>query len=141
MIWQGIMIGNALQPQTINLEIRYASDIQTTQPSKKLSHQHLGPFEVVKKVGSGAYCLKLPQSMSHLHPVFNVIKLTSALPDPIAGCVPKPLPPLKIIDREEEWVVEEILDSKEINWKLQYLVKWEGFGIKHNSGMTFMPLT
>jgi hypothetical protein len=29
--------------------------------------------------------------------------------------------------------VEEILDSKVINWKLWYLVKWEDFGIKHNS--------
>ena len=36
------------------------SDIQTTQPSKKLSHCHLGPFEIVKQVGNGAYHLKLP---------------------------------------------------------------------------------
>ena len=37
------------------------------------------------------------------------------------------------IDREEEWVVEEILNSKVVNWKLCYLVKWEGFRIEHNS--------
>ena len=41
-----------------------AGDIQTTRPSKKLSHRHLGPFEVVRKVGNGAYRLKLPPSMS-----------------------------------------------------------------------------
>jgi hypothetical protein len=70
-----------------------ASDIQATQPSKKLSHHCLGPFEVIKKVGNGIYHLKLPQSMSHLHPVFNVVKLTSALSDPIAGHHLKP-PPL-----------------------------------------------
>ena len=29
--------------------------------------------------------------------------------------------------------MEEILDSRVINWKLCYLVKWEGFGIEHNS--------
>jgi hypothetical protein len=96
-----------------------ASDIQTTQPSKKLSHQCLGPFEVVKKVGSDAYHLKLPQSMSCLHPVFNVVKLTPAP----AGHFLKPLPPPEIMDREEEWVVEEILNSKVINWKLWYPVK------------------
>ena len=39
----------------------------------------------------------------------------------------------EIVDGEEEWVVEEILDSKVINWKVRYLVKWEGFGIEHNS--------
>ena len=32
-----------------------------------------------------------------------------------------------------EWIVEEILDSKVINQKLWYLVKWECFRIKHNS--------
>jgi hypothetical protein len=61
--------------------------------------------------------------MSRLHPVFNVIKLTPAPPDPIAGHVPKPLTPPEIVDREEEWVVEEILDSKVINQKLLYLLK------------------
>ena len=30
-------------------------------------------------------------------------------------------------------MVEEILDSKVMNRKLRYLVKWEGFGIEHNS--------
>jgi Chromo (CHRromatin Organisation MOdifier) domain len=73
------------------------------------------------------------KSWSRLHPVFNVIKLTTALPDPIAGCHLKSLPLPEIVDGKEEWVVEETLDSKVINQKLQYLVKWEGFGIEHNS--------
>jgi len=30
-------------------------------------------------------------------------------------------------------VVEEILDSRMVNQKLQYLVRWEGFGVEHNS--------
>ena len=41
-----------------------ASDIQTTRPSWKLSHQKLGPFPIVNKVGNNAYCLQLPPSMS-----------------------------------------------------------------------------
>src|SRR5277367_6632167 len=110
-----------------------ASDIQTTRPCKKLSHRHLGPFEVVRKVGNGAHRLKLPPSMSRLHPVFNVVKLMPAPSDPIPGRHPPPPPPPEIISGEEEWIVEEILDSKMINRKLRYLVKWEGFGIEHNS--------
>ena len=40
-----------------------ASNIQTTRQSKKLSHRHLGPFTIEKKVGNNTYCLHLPQSM------------------------------------------------------------------------------
>ena len=60
-----------------------ASNIQTTRQSKKLSHRHLGPFTIEKKVGNNTYCLHLPQSMKQYHPVFNVVKLTTAPPDPI----------------------------------------------------------
>ena len=110
-----------------------ASDIQTTRPSQKLSHRRLGPFAIIGKVRNGAYWLCLPPSMSRLHPIFNVIKLAPALDDPILGCHSHPPPLLKIIDGAEEWIVEEILDSQMINWKLHYLVKWEGFRIEHNS--------
>ena len=71
--------------------------------------------------------------MSRLHPVFNVVKLTHTPEDPIQGRCSPPYPLPEIIDGEKEWVVEEILDSKVMNWKLCYLVKWEGFRIKHNS--------
>jgi hypothetical protein len=110
-----------------------ASDIQTTRPSRKLSHKRLGPFPIERQVGNNAYRLRLPASMNRLHPVFNVVKLTAATDDPIPGrrFPPPPLP--EIIDGEEEWVVEEILDSKVINRKLRYLVKWKDFGIEHNS--------
>jgi hypothetical protein len=109
------------------------SNIQTNRPSRKLSHHRLGPFPIVKKVGNSAYWLQLPASMKRLHLVFNTVKLTLALSDPIEGCYPLPPLPPEIIDREEEWIVEEILDSKMINWKLCYLVKLEGFGMEHNS--------
>ena len=61
------------------------SDIHTTRPSRKLSHWRLGPFPIVRKVRNSAYHLLLPPSMSRLHPVFNVVKLTLALEDPIHG--------------------------------------------------------
>ena len=110
-----------------------ASDIQTSRPSRKLSHWRLGPFPVVKKVGNGAYQLQLPSSMSWLHPVFNVVKLTPAPLDPIEGRCPHPPPLPEMIDEEEEWVVKEILDSRMMNRKLHYLVKWQGFGVEYNS--------
>jgi len=88
-----------------------ASDIKTTCPSPKLSHHRLGPFEIERQVGPLAYRLKLPHGLRQLHPVFNVVKLSTALDDPIPGRKPQ-APPLSIVvDGEPEWEVEEVLDS------------------------------
>jgi len=62
-----------------------SEDIQTTHPSKKLSHRHLGPYPVERHVGKYAYHLVLPPPMRRLHPVFNVMKLSPTSDDPIIG--------------------------------------------------------
>ncbi|MBW0548084.1 hypothetical protein O181_087799 [Austropuccinia psidii MF-1] len=49
-----------------------SKSIKTTRLTKKLSERWLGPFEVIKKVGSHAYLLKLPQQWNSVHPVFHV---------------------------------------------------------------------
>ena len=59
-----------------------------------------------------AYCLRLPYGIKQLHPVFNVVKLTLALNDPITGCTMEDHPLPIVIDGEAEWEVEEILDSR-----------------------------
>ena len=89
-----------------------SSDIQMTRRSKKLSHCCLGLYWVEHRIGCYAYRLTLPHSMRRLHPVFNVVKLTPAPPDPIAGRRRTPPPPPELVDSEEEYVVEEILDSR-----------------------------
>ena len=49
-----------------------------------------------------AYGLKLPHWMKQLHPVFNVVKLTLALDDPITGRKTEDHPLPIIIDGEVE---------------------------------------
>jgi len=44
--------------------------------------------------------------------VFNVVKLSAALEDPIPGRKLQALLQFIIVDRETEWKVEEILDSR-----------------------------
>ena len=46
--------------------------------------------------------------------------------DPLLGQVNPPTLPV-IIEGEEEWEVEEILNSRRMRGRLQYLVKWRGF--------------
>ncbi|GLB44698.1 putative retrotransposable element tf2 155 kda protein type 1-like [Lyophyllum shimeji] len=110
-----------------------ASDIQTTRPSKKLSHRYLGPYTIERQVGPLAYKLRLPRSMSRLHPVFNAVKLRLAPPDPIPGRRARPPPPPTLIDDEEWFDVEDILDSRFFRRKLQYKVKWKGYGYEDAS--------
>jgi len=50
--------------------------------------------------------------MKQLHPVFNIVKLTLALEDPIPRRCQNPPPPLELVDGEEEYVVEKILNSR-----------------------------
>jgi len=110
-----------------------ASDIQTTCPSQKLLHRRLGPFVVERRIGPMAYHLKLPHRMKQLHPVFNIVKLTPALDDPIPGRKTEDHPLPIVIDREAEWEVEEILDSRWHRRRFQYLIKWKGYDCEHNS--------
>jgi Reverse transcriptase (RNA-dependent DNA polymerase)/RNase H-like domain found in reverse transcriptase/Integrase zinc binding domain/Chromo (CHRromatin Organisation MOdifier) domain len=110
-------------------------DIKTTRPSDKLAHRYLGPYPIERKVGRNAYRLRLPAAMSRLHPVFNVVKLRKAPEDPIFGrrtTVPPP-PVLVDDDGNEEYEIEEVLDSRVYRRKLQFLVHWKGYGYEDNS--------
>ena len=50
--------------------------------------------------------------MSHLHPVFPVVKLMPVPADPIPGWRSDPPPDPVLMDGEEHYEVEAILDSR-----------------------------
>ena len=47
----------------------------------KLSPRYIGPFEVLERVGTVAYRLALPPSLSSVHEVFHVFMLRKYTPD------------------------------------------------------------
>ena len=49
---------------------------------EKLSPRFIGPFEILERVGTVAYRLALPPSMSGVHEVFHVFMLRRYTPDP-----------------------------------------------------------
>ena len=102
-----------------------ARNIKTRRPSPKLDHRRLGPYEVIESVGPSAVHLRLPNTV-RLHPVFHVSLVEHAASDPLPG-QHSPPPPAVIVDGEEEWEVERILDSRHHYRHLQYLVKWIGY--------------
>jgi transposase InsO family protein len=98
---------------------------RTARPSRKLENKHHGPYRVIRTIGTHAYELDIPATIQK-HRTFPVSLLHAAAEDPLPGQVtPPPLP--VIVEGEEEWEVEEILDSRRIRGRLQYLVKWRGF--------------
>jgi len=107
-----------------------ARNIVTRRPSRKLDHRRLGPFEVVADPHlrtSHAVRLDLPASMQ-IHPVFHVSLLEHAAQDPFP-CQRQPPPPPVVVDGEDEYHVDDVLDSRIFGrWKkLQYLVQWTGY--------------
>jgi len=98
---------------------------RTARPSRKLENKHHGPYPVVRTIGTHAYELDIPATIQK-HGTFPVSLLHAAADDPLLGQVnPPPLP--VIVEGEEEWEVEEILNSRRTRGRLQYLVKWRGF--------------
>ena len=71
--------------------------------------------------------------MHGIHPVFHAVKLWPAVADPIPGQQVDPLPLPIIVDNKEHYEVKAILDSCIFYCKLQYQVKWKGFGYKDSS--------
>ena len=50
---------------------------------KRGKHRCVGPFEILERVGTVAYRLALPPSMSSVHEVFHVSMLQKYTPDPV----------------------------------------------------------
>ena len=48
----------------------------------KLSPRFIGPFEILERIGTVAYRLALPPSMSGVHEVFQISMLRKYAPDP-----------------------------------------------------------
>ena len=73
----------------------------------------------------------------NIYPVFHCSLLENFRDSELPGRTqPAPLP--VIIDDEQEWEVEEILDCRRHRKKLQYLIKWKGFDSTEN---TWEPVT
>jgi len=102
----------------------------TDEGSKKLSNLRTGPFPITKRIGEGAYELKLPPHMK-VHPVFNVTLLTKAEEDLIPTRKPAEPAPI-IVEGHQEYEVKAIIDSNFLGRNLQYKVTYVGYGKEHN---------
>lgn len=72
-------------------------------------------------MGDLDYELELPAQMK-IHPVFHVMLLHLHKESDLEGRYQEPPPPVEV-EGEEEYEIEEILDSRIWQRQLQYLVK------------------
>ena len=88
--------------------------------SKKLTEHFLGPYKVKGVVSSNAIELELPKSIK-IHPVVNISRVQ--LYRPQVERQKKILPKQVIIEREEEFEVEKILNKRMVRGKEKFLVR------------------
>ena len=95
-----------------------------------MNHKMVGPFKIKALVGSSCQ-LELPISMK-IHNVFHPSLLRKTSADPLPGQHNDPPPPI-IVNDEDEWEVDDILDAqkkrgkKGVGGRIQYCVKWKEY--------------
>ncbi|MBW0528410.1 hypothetical protein O181_068125 [Austropuccinia psidii MF-1] len=77
-----------------------SKNIKTTIPTKKHSERLLGPFEVLKKIASHAYHLKLPLQWKAAFRVFHVSVLEQVKKSSIQNQNQFPPPPVLVEEQE-----------------------------------------
>src|SRR6201996_9600994 len=116
-------------------------NLKTDQPASKLAAKRYGPFPVAQVLSPVTYRLTLPEQWK-IHPVFHVDLLTPYKETTFHGAN-YTRPPPDLINDEEEYEIEQILDSrvKGRNRKIQYLVKWVGYPNSDNQWLDAKQLT
>jgi hypothetical protein len=99
-------------------------NIKTTRPTKKLDFKNVR-CKVLKRVSPSSYRLEMPEGMQKLHDVYHTSLLRLDENDPLPGQIQEPTPPIQV-DGQNEWEIEDILDSRYYYARCQYRVKWKG---------------
>jgi hypothetical protein len=109
------------------------TNLKTLYPSAKLGPKQYGPFEVLKQFSNAVYQVEIPRRWKN-HNVFHANLLTPYKEMELHG--PNfTRPPPDLIEGEEEFEVEKILDAQQRGQghKLHFLVKWKGYPVSDNS--------
>jgi len=92
--------------------------------TEKLTERFVGPYRIKKIISSNAVELELPSTIK-IHLVVNVSRIQRYIGQVEGQRKEQPAP--VVIEGEEEWEVERILNKQWIRGKDKYLVRWKGF--------------
>jgi Chromo (CHRromatin Organisation MOdifier) domain len=123
--YQGHAVGDIVWLKGTNLKL--------THPKSKLDAKRYSPFPITKEVSPMVFQLTLPPQWC-IHNVFHTSLLTPYKETEEHGDN-FTQPPLELVDGQEEYEVEQIMNSRRLGraWKLQYLLQWKGYSCAHDS--------
>ena len=108
-----------------------AKNLSVKGHSKKFAPKKVGPFEITKVMGPVTYQLKLPKQWK-VHNVFHASLLSAYRENDYHG--PNYLePPPDILNGEEQWEVEAILDHKGVRNRRRYFIRWKDYPSSENT--------
>ena len=108
------------------------TNLRLTCTSKKLSECWVGPYVITKIIGNNTVKLKLPQSMK-IHLVVNISRVKPYKERLPGQPLQKPGPVTVTEDRDVEYEVDYIVDSRWKGRRLEYLVHWSRFNNKDHT--------
>ena len=104
----------------------WTNNIKIKQASKKLNHQSIESFMIKRNIKDLSYELDLSVNM-RIHSVFHAFMLQPC--DQFILLQIKSM----LIESDEEYEVERILDKKIISEAAHYLVKWKEYDISEST--------
>jgi hypothetical protein len=115
-------VGDKVRLSTANLQL-------PSTMSKKLVARYIGPFTVEKVVSPVAYKLKLPKTL-RIHPVFHVSLLQPWHKDTVFTTHEDTMTvhPPPVLPDDDQYLVEALLDKRISRGRVEYLVRWKGYG-------------
>ncbi len=99
-------------------------NIITARSFKKLNDKMLNSFQIIESVDS-SYKLKLSETM-HIHDVFHSELLRSVINDSLSDQKNESSKSI-VINDEDEWKIDDILNFRRYQRRLQYRVKWKNY--------------
>jgi len=119
--------GEAVEYKVGDLVLLSTRDLKwqmISQSSEKLVKRFIRPYKIKAIISSNIVELELPASVK-IHLVVNISRIKWYIDQ--VNSQRKEVPQPMVIEGEEEWEVEKILNKRRIRGKDKFLVQWKGF--------------